>query len=155
LTSLTIGNSVTSIESSAFSGCSGLIEINSQNQTPPQVQSNTFAGVDKKAILYVPIGCYSIYRLHSVWDDFLDIQEKDFSAITSINNVVSNATISATITREGIKITGCHPLDKVNIYTVNGQLVYNSVVGNGLISYPMEKGVYIIHTPKKSLKIIY
>jgi len=151
LKSFTIPNSVSSIGDYAFSRCSKLMKINCENPTPPQVQSNTFVEVDKKTcVLYVPAGCASIYASQPVWKDFFNIQEP-----TSINNIVFDSDISASITSEGIKITGCNPTDKVSIYAVNGQLVYSSVIGNGLISCPLQKGIYIIHTPKKSLKIIY
>jgi hypothetical protein len=83
---LTIGNSVTSIGDYAFSGCFNLMEINSKNQTPPQAQSNTFEGVDKQACtLYVPVGCTTIYWLHPVWEDFFNIQEKNFPQAQTID----------------------------------------------------------------------
>ena len=151
LTGIAIPNSVTSIGDFAFGRCDALIEIHSENPTPPQVQSYTFDGVNKEACtLYVPAGCASIYASRPVWKDFFNIQEP-----TSINNIVSNSDISVFITSDGIKITGCNPTDRVSIYTVNGQLIYSSVIGNGLISCPLQKGIYIIHTPKKSLKTIY
>ena len=151
LTSLTIPESVTSIGDNAFYDCSKLMEINCKNPTPPQVQSNTFTGVDKETCaLYVPAGCASIYASQPVWKDFFNIQEP-----TSIHTIVSDSDISVSITSEGIKITGCNPTDRVSIYAVNGQLVYGSVIGNGLISCSLQEGIYIIHTPKKSLKISY
>jgi hypothetical protein len=158
LTSLTIGNSVTSIESYAFQGCSGLTEINSKNPTPPKVgSSNAFEKIDKQACtLYVPVGCTASYSGASIWKYFLIIKEKDFSSETSINTIASDTEISAYVSGNGIKINGCNPSDKVVIHTVAGQTVYSSVIGNGFISCPFRKGeVYIIHTPKKSLKVIY
>ena len=156
LSILTIGNQVKTIGNSAFADCINLMEINSKNSTPPKAESNTFEGVDKKeCILYVPISCTTIYWLHPVWEDFFNIQEKDFGT-TSINNIVSATEISAYITDNGIKINGCNPLDKINIYTATGQMIYGSVIGDGFVSYPFKKGmVYIIHTPKKSLKVVY
>ena len=97
-TSLTIGNSVTTIENSAFYGCSGLtsltignsvtsignvaflctnlMEIYSQNTTPPQVEDDTFYKVDKgSCILYVPAGSAENYRQAPVWQDFGTIIE--------------------------------------------------------------------------------
>jgi hypothetical protein len=147
---------VYSIDMYAFAGCSGLKEIYSKQSQPPYVNSNTaFYEVNKAAcILYVPIGSFNIYY-NSFWRDFL-IQEKDFTTETSINNVISGTEISTYVTDNGIKINGCNPLDKVNIYSIVGQIVYSSTIGDGFISYPFQKGIpYIIHTPKKSLKVIY
>ena len=102
----------------------------------------------------MPIGSFTPYSQDIVWKQFLKIQEKDFG--TSINSIVSDSEVSAYVSNEGIKITGCNPLDKISIYTVTGQMVYNAVVGDGFISYPFQKGiVYVIRTPKKSLKVIY
>jgi len=75
--------------------------------------------------------------------------------MTATNNIVSNSEISAYITNAGIKINGCYPQDKITIYSINGKLMYSSTVGNGEISYPFQRGMYFIHTPKKSLKVIY
>lgn len=157
LSTLTIGNHVTTIGNSAFANCVNIMEINSKNPTPPQAQSTTFEGIDKQAsTLYVPLGCTTIYWLHPVWEDFFNIREKEFASETSIGNIVSNTEISAFITDNGIKINGCNPSDKVSIYTVSGQIIYSSVIGNGFVSYPFQKGmVYIICTPKKSLKVVY
>ena len=155
-TSIMIPNSVAFIGDYAFSGCSGLMEINCENPTPPQAQNNTFYDVNKKACtLYVPAGCAALYASRPVWKDFLSIQEKDFPLTTAINKIVSDSEVSVSITSEGIKITGCNPSDRMSIYTVNGQLIYSSVIGNGLISYPLQRGIYVIKTPKKSLKVIY
>ena len=157
LTSLTISDLVSSIGEYAFSGCINLIEINSKNPIPPQAKGNTFQGVDKeKCALYVPVGSFTPYSQHTVWKQFLNMQEKDFSSENAINNIASDAEISAYITNFGIEIIGCNPMDKVSIYTITGQPVYNSIAGTGFISYPFQKGgVYIIHTPRKSLKVIY
>jgi hypothetical protein len=157
LTSLTIPNSVTYIGSYAFWGCSGLTEINSKNPTPPEADSYAFDKIDKQACtLYVLVGCTASYSGANYWKAFSIIKEKEFPSETSINTIASDTEISAFVSGNGIKINGCNPSDKVGIYTVTGQTVYSSVIGNGFISCPVRKGtVYIIHTPKKSLKVIY
>jgi hypothetical protein len=97
LKNVTIPNSIVSIGNYAFSGCTNLTEINSQNPTPPQAQSNTFQGVDKNACtLYVPTGCTTIYWLHPVWEEFLDIKEKDFALQpnATIRVEISGGTLS-------------------------------------------------------------
>ena len=155
LISLTIPESITSIGEYAFAQCTNLSEINSENPTPPQAQSNTFDAVDKgKCTLFVPAGSFTPYSQQAVWKDFLNIKEKNFG--TSINTISSDTGISAYATNNGIKINGCNPMDKISIYTVTGQTVYSSVAGDGYISYPLQKGVtYVVRTPKKSLKVIY
>ena len=56
LTSVTIGNSVTTIGGYAFSGCSGLTNITSLATTAPTIQSNTFNNVKTGGTLTVPSG---------------------------------------------------------------------------------------------------
>ena len=78
LTSVTIPNSVTSIGGSAFSYCSGLKSITSYIPaeklfTPP---TSGFEGVDKTGcILYVPKGAKGKYATTGVWKDFMNIVE--------------------------------------------------------------------------------
>jgi hypothetical protein len=157
LTTITIPNSVTDIGYYAFYGCNDLIEINSKNPTPPNILSEYFSpfdGVDKEqCILYVPTGSVDLYKAHNVWKDFLQIKEKNFTAIQTID---PGAEVSAYASEEGINIKGCRPNDPVAIYTLSGQRIYHAVAGNGLIKYPFRKGaVYIVSTPNKTLKVIF
>jgi hypothetical protein len=156
ITKLVIPNSISSIGSNAFKNSTSLIEISCQNPIPPQADRTTFANVNKtECILYVPISFLSLYKAHYVWEEFFNIQEKDFSA-TDISTVDFDNDISVFITDGGLKIEGCDFNDKVSIYTITGQMIYNSIVGDGIIAYPFQKGsVYIIKTPEKALKIIY
>ena len=56
LTNITIGNSVASIDKKAFYNCYNLTTITSMATTEPIVNSDTFQGVGRGGILYVPIG---------------------------------------------------------------------------------------------------
>jgi hypothetical protein len=77
LTSITIGNSVTSIGSYAFSDCTGLAEIHCKNPTPPSTGSSCFDRVNETSCkLYVPKGSSSAYRNAPVWKDFSSIIEE-------------------------------------------------------------------------------
>ena len=56
LTSITIPNSVTSIGKSAFENCGNLASITSLATTAPTIQSNTFEYVKSNGTLYTPFG---------------------------------------------------------------------------------------------------
>ena len=81
LSHLIIGRNVNLIKKMAFAR-TGLTEIHSYAQTPPQLEmtgtnDEPFAGIDKKkCTLYVPEGCASVYKATPIWQDFL-IEEFD------------------------------------------------------------------------------
>ena len=82
LTTLTIGNSVTSIEQYAFYGCSGLTSIHCLAKTPPGTSEYyeicDFFSNDmyKTATVYVPSGSYSAYINTEPWCFFNNIVEE-------------------------------------------------------------------------------
>ena len=81
LSNLVIGKNVNLIKKQAFAG-TGLAEIHSYAQTPPQLEmtgadDEPFAGIDKKkCTLFVPEGCTGIYKATPIWQDFF-IEEFD------------------------------------------------------------------------------
>ena len=62
LTSITIPNSVTSIGNHAFDGCSGLTSITFERTTPPQIEYAVFDGVNKSIPIYVPANSREAYK---------------------------------------------------------------------------------------------
>ena len=85
LTSITIGNSVTSIGNYAFSGCSGIREIQCNASVPPALGTNAFDGLSTNHVkLYVPSGCKDAYAFAKGWDAFLNIIEEEEMAISLV-----------------------------------------------------------------------
>lgn len=74
LTSITIPNSVTSIDYYAFGGCTGLTEIYSLNPIPPTVYYSCFEYVNKSIPLYVPVNSVDAYKNAEVWEKFGNIK---------------------------------------------------------------------------------
>ena len=72
LTSVTIGDGVTSIGQMAFYNCSGLTDIYVNRTTPPTVEGsfNRYT-----ATVWVPCGSLEAYQQASVWSNFSDIRE--------------------------------------------------------------------------------
>ena len=93
LTSVIIGNSVTSIDYGAFSGCTALNEITCKADMPPTCGGSAFEGIDKSICkLYVPKGHLADYQTADQWKEFTNIEEKDFSDIsTSVSISISSA----------------------------------------------------------------
>ena len=91
LTSVTFGNSVTYIGSDAFAHCSNLTTVNAMMTNPPE---SIFAfgndeNIYQKATLYVPVGCKDIYSNTEGWKNFVNIEEKDFNATTTVKEDVN------------------------------------------------------------------
>ncbi len=78
LTTVTIGNSVTSIGSGAFSGCSAIVKLTSLSTTPPVCYDDPFWSVGKYyCTLYVPINSVSGYKTTYPWNTFFNIEGFD------------------------------------------------------------------------------
>ena len=76
LTSLTIPNSVTSIGNYAFGGCSGLTSVKVNWNRPLAGGADSFEKeVKQNATLYVPKGTAMMYMSASGWSEFVNIQE--------------------------------------------------------------------------------
>ena len=102
LTSVIIGNSVSSIGKNAFAGCHGLTSVEIPDsvttigdyafcgaeltsmfckaETPPYAKQ-AFSNNLSKATLYVPIGCADIYKQTYPWSTFGNIVEIDFYGV--------------------------------------------------------------------------
>ena len=73
LTSVTIGREVTIIKSGAFYNCSGLTDIYANPATPPTLSSSSFYYYT--ATVWVPCGSLEAYRSATYWSNFSDIRE--------------------------------------------------------------------------------
>ncbi|MBR6282893.1 MAG: leucine-rich repeat protein [Muribaculaceae bacterium] len=78
LTSVTIPNSVTSIGSEAFRYCYHVNEIINKAQRPPRAADNTFDGMNyKDCVVKVPAGFAQVYWTATGWEHFENILELD------------------------------------------------------------------------------
>lgn len=78
LMSIEIPASVTTIGDEAFEGCNRLKNIYSKNPNPPMIDSETFEGISRKAVVYVPTNSVSKYKQSAGWLRFSNIQGKQF-----------------------------------------------------------------------------
>jgi hypothetical protein len=70
LTSVIIGNSVTTIGNSAFLSCYNLNSIICEAVTPPVIDENTFLYVSKYIPVYVPCNSFNAYKTTNYWNEF-------------------------------------------------------------------------------------
>ena len=87
LTSVTIPNSVKTIGSYAFWGCSGLKTVISEIENPFTINSDVFYGIPSNATLIVPKGKKSAYQSTAGWNQFSNIVEAGGSTTLTDNGI--------------------------------------------------------------------
>jgi hypothetical protein len=145
LTSVTIGSSVTSIGLFAFGACSGLTELHVKAQTPPTLEDYVFLSVSDTIPLYVPCEKKSTYQA-SDWNYFSNIIE-DCSGIPvetamSLQIYPNPATDQLRIKnyelREGDRIECYNMLGRPQLSIIHSPL---SIIN---VSH-LPNGVYLLH----------
>lgn len=72
LKNISIPSNVASIGNTCFSGCSSLAEIHCLPTTPPTLGTNVFGGLPASWICYVPVGYAETYKSASGWSTYAD-----------------------------------------------------------------------------------
>lgn len=151
LVTMTIPESVSEIGDYAFAYCSGLKTMYSKSVTPPTAYRYTFERVPTDAILYVPVGAKDAYMAALGWNSFTNIVETDFSEIVSVLDNTFTETVEVVVAGNEIVVSGIENNVKVEVYNMNGTLVYGgtnkSISVNG-------KGAYIVVVNGKYYKVL-
>ena len=144
LTELTLSNSLTSIGKYAFKGCSGLAKITSLAEIPPVCGSGVFDGVNKtNCELIVPEGSVAAYTQAKVWNEFSNI-----SGFSGVEDTVADGNTIRVIGNQ-IEISG--DFTSVEVYGVNGALIYKGK--DNVVTVP-SAGIYLVHVAGKTRKIV-
>lgn len=147
LTSITIPNSVTNIGPSAFARCTSLNEIICESATPPTAYSFSFFNVPTTATLYVPIGSRDAYANATGWKNFSNIIEDDVK--TGVESMLTD-DVNVSVENGNIIVYGADNA-KVEVYSVNGQCVYNGTA----TTIPVNtKGLYIVKVGDTTQKVV-
>lgn len=93
--SLQLPASVIAIGDNAFALCSKLAEIHVDALLPPEIMAKTFFEVSREAPVFVPDGCYDIYKNHIYWGELNIIKNTQ-----GMDQVGSNAKVRK-IVRDG------------------------------------------------------
>lgn len=99
---ISLPSSVETIGSWAFMGCSSIGRITCKAQTPPAIDSTTWAWTQSVTVpLYIPCGSLADYTQAEYWNHFVDIQERpiEYELTLLANNntygkVIYNCTTS-------------------------------------------------------------
>ena len=94
---------MTTIEYSAFSGCTALADITSLNPEPPTVVYSVFDEVEKENCrLHVPSEAIDAYKSANVWKDFFNIVGDAQSGIGSVAVDSEDARLKDVYNMQGI-----------------------------------------------------
>ena len=144
LTELTLPNSVKSIGDGAFAYCSGLAKIASLAGIPPVCGSGVFDGVNKtNCELIVPVISVIAYKQAEVWNEFSNI-----SGFSGVEDTVADGNIIRAI---GNRIEIIGDFTSVEVYGVNGTLIYKGK--DNVVTVP-SAGIYLVHMAGKTRKIV-
>lgn len=134
---------MTNIGGSAFSGCTGLKVIDIYAKTPPSCWNSSFRNVDTQTCkLVVPAESLEAYKNADIW--------KDFYNITAGIDGTKADEVKVTATGNEITVTGAADDAVVEVYGVNGALVYR---GNGKSVAVPSAGVYVVRVAGKAIKV--
>ena len=139
-------------ESGAFAGATGLTDITIYAETPPNIDSSAFDGVDKSNVtLHIPAASENDYNNSNVWNEF------NIEVITGVrkpqttqvfvfpNPVLDNFTIGGITENTFLQITDLH-----------GRVVLQQTVApNEQISAGhLSAGVYLVRVNGETVKIV-
>ena len=143
MTSVTIPKSVTNISEGAFYGCSGLKLIDVYAKMPPFCRNVVFYNVNKQTCkLVVPGKSLEAYKSATTW--------KDFYNITAGIDGTKADEVKVTATGDEITITGAAGDAVVEVYGVNGALVYR---GNDKSVAVPSAGIYVVRVAGRTIKV--
>ena len=134
---------MTNIGNNAFSGCSDLKLIDVYAKMPPVCGNDVFYDVNKQTCkLVVPGKSLEAYKSATTW--------KDFYNITAGIDGTKADEVKVTATGDEITITGAAGDAVVEVYGVNGALVYR---GNGKSVAVPSAGIYVVRVAGRTIKV--
>ena len=149
LATIEIPNSLITMNWYTFRGCTGITDIYTFATTPPSGIEIFEYQTLISATLHTLKGYKSVYAQASAWMDFLHITDD----LTSVNDIKVDDTISITVTDGMLSITGVADDVVVNIFNVNGSLLYQSTVAK-VASIALPNGIYIVQIDNTVKKVI-
>lgn len=147
LSLVTIPSLVTTIGNSAFNGCSGLSSVTTYAKIPISLHSSVFTNLTKTTCnLYVPAGSKALYQAAPVWKDFMNIVEMIDVSVQS--QALANVKIYPNPVVESFKISGLIGSVEITILNTNCQVVlHQNVFDNQPIAVGfLQKGAYFVYT---------
>ena len=164
LDSIDIPAGVTFIGRNAFWNNRNLKKVYSRPITPPKTNEPTaispylpFLHSADEATLYVPKGSADTYRASEVFSEFKNIVELEaWQWPTSISTPTMPTDAYKVYGKDGTlhieTIGGAHDPAFVNVYNINGQVVWKGQVSKRM-EVPLPQGVYVVKIGKRNYKV--
>ena len=119
-------------------------KITSLAEIPPMCGRGVFDGVNKtNCELIVPEGSVAAYKQAEVWNEFSNI-----SGFSGVEDTVADGNTIRVIGNQ-IEISG--DFTSVEVYGVNGTLIYKGK--DNVVTVP-SAGIYLVHVAGKTRKIV-
>lgn len=156
LTSIIIGRSVANIGSYAFNGCSSITTISSYNPIPP-IGVDFAKNIYMDATVKIPIGSLTAYQSAEGWKNFWDIVEVENieDSESAVHSLYYTEEVKVTATHQAININGLESNTPIFIYGTSGNLLYNNIATESNIDIKLHQtGVYFVKVGEKTFKVI-
>ena len=163
LDSIDIPAGVTFIGRGAFWKCDKLKKVYSRPVIPPVTNAWSpphlpfESGATETCTLFIPKGSADAYRASEVFSGFKNIVElEDWQWPTSISTPTMPTDAYKVYGKAGTlhieTIGGAHDPAFVNVYNINGQVVWKGQVSKRM-EVPLPQGVYVVKIGKRNYKI--
>ena len=107
---------VTEIYNDAFKNCVGIISVECESTTPPQIESNAFDGCTNLVHIYVPYKAINTYKSTKGWSQWANIiTSKDYDLESARENAISSINTA----KEGIENTSLLELASGSIQAIS------------------------------------
>lgn len=144
ITSIRIGDWVTSIGNSAFGNCRNIDTIFNYALNPPILNYSTFDGVSTSIPVIVPCGCSTAYSNAECWHNFTNFQE-DCSSVEE--NEIADLQIYPNPVSNRLNIISLEEISEIEIVNAMGQVVLQMAVNGESAVCDVENlpsGVYVV-----------
>lgn len=149
LTAIIIPAFVTKISDYAFMNCSGLMSITCYDSIPPTISSYTFKGINNEIPVYVPSKSVDLYKSATYWKNFTNIQ-----ALSTDLKSPYGLDYNINISNNCINIENILNAN-ISIHDLFGREIYNKKYCHDKESINiLHKGIYIITINNYAVKIL-
>ena len=153
LTSITIPNSVTSIGDYAFAGFKQLKNVYCYAEEVPSTDNRAFKGSDiRYSTLHVPGSALSTYKTKSPWREFGTIKPLDDEP----SNINTTKTRCVVIQTAGgfITLSGLDANERVGFFAIDGAALGSATATDGTATFSAMSGTIVVaKIGKESVKI--